>query len=66
METGPGISSASGTRAGAASAISVWPSWTRSEPSSSCPTVIGVASGGGWRSVTVTGVSAYSAIRPQT
>ena len=51
---------------GAASPISVRPCRTRTEPSSSRSTFIGVSSGGGRRSVTVAGPSTYAAIRPQT
>ena len=57
IETGPGISSAGRPGEEAASAISVRPWWMRSEPSSPRSTAIGVASGGGRRSVTVTGPS---------
>jgi hypothetical protein len=66
METGPGISGAGLPGAVAASAISVRPWWMRTEPEPSRSTVMGVASGDGWRSVTVTGPSTYAAIRPQT
>ena len=51
---------------GAASPISVRPCRTRTEPSSSRSTSIGVSSGGGRRSVTVARPSTYAAIRPQT
>ena len=51
---------------GAASPISVRPCRTRTEPSPSRSTSIGVSSGGGRRSVTVAGPSTYAAMRPQT
>ena len=65
METGPGISRAGGSAEEVASATSVGPSWMRSEAPSPGSTAIGVASGGGRRSVTVTGPSRYAAMRPQ-
>ena len=65
-ETVPGISSAALCGEGAASAISVRPCGRGPSLRRSRSTAIGVASGGGRRSVTVAGPSTYAAIRPQT